>query len=273
MDESAFIPVRDFEIFRFVFRDEPSGISHDHAAGSRPQAVLSLRHLGDMKFDPEHGNPAREAFLRGLGVDPSNVAGIHLHHTQHVAYIESLSDLDATLVNNPEGFDGIITGNHAVVPTVTVADCMPVWIYCRHCGAFGVLHSGWKGTGILKQAVVMLQERRGCTSNDLAVILGPSIGACCYEVDQARAAYFMDRFSSSSVRVTAGAQGARYHLDLLAANLHIARTLGLSHMQIAHQCTACTPRYGSFRREGAGSFTRMLAACGNFPGLADQDGA
>ncbi|MDH7484425.1 MAG: polyphenol oxidase family protein [Spirochaetales bacterium] len=268
MDDYAYTPVRDFEIFRFFFRDEPLGIPHDRSAGSRPQAVLSLRHLGDMKFDPEHGNPAREAFLRGLGVDTAMVAGIHLHHTQHVAFIESHADLAAALQANPEGFDGIITANPAIIPTVTVADCMPVWIYCRHCGAFGVLHSGWKGTGILERAVILLRERLGCTPDDLAVIFGPSIGSCCYEVDQARAAYFMDRFGSSSIRVTAGIHGARYHLDLLAANLHIAGTLSLSHIQIAHQCTVCTPRYGSFRREGAGSFTRMLAACGYFPGLA-----
>jgi hypothetical protein len=44
-----------------------------------------------------------------------------------------------------------------------VADCLPIFVYDRRGGAFALLHSGWKGTGI---------------------------GACCYAVDAARAEGF-----------------------------------------------------------------------------------
>lgn len=90
------------------------------------------------------------------------------------------------------------------------------------------------------------------------VILGPSIGSCCYEVPPERATRFAREFGEDSVERRDGS----IRLDLRRANIALARRLGLGAVLSIESCTACDPRLGSFRREGAAAFTRMLAVAG-----------
>jgi len=142
---------------------------------------------------------------------------------------------------------------------------MPIWVLDGDCGAFGVLHSGWKGTGILAEAVGVLGETFGSRPSAMSVILGPAIGRCCYDVDEGRAAAFAAEFGASC----AERRGATWRLDLRSANLELASTLGIGSLLSIEACTGCDERLGSFRREGPVAFTRMVAACGRFPGRSD----
>ena len=59
-------------------------------------------------------------------------------------------------------------------------------------------------------------------------------------------------------------------LDLRQANLALLETAGIGAVSVVEECTACSARLGSFRRQaaghpgGAGSFTRMLAFIGSW---------
>jgi len=255
------------------------------STGAGLRAMLSLKLAGDMKYDPEIDSPVRIALFETLGISVTRVVGLTLKHTRNVAFIDSKEDLRAQLERNAAGFDGIVTRNPALVPSVTVADCMPIYLSCERCGAFGVLHSGWKGTGILQSAVEGMGVRYGCQPSDISVILGPSIGSCCYAVDGARAKLFAEEFGPAAIRVVhrevdsrgvkhggasarsvgGGREGeaqksdARYYLDLLAANRELAASLGLIRVANAHSCTSCDPQLSSYRRDGAEHFQRMLA--------------
>jgi hypothetical protein len=226
-----------------------------------PRALLSLKEAGDMKYDPRSESAARLAFFRHLGIEPERIVGIELKHTRNVAFIDNKEDLQVLLEAQPEGggFDGIVTTNPRLVPSVTVADCMPIYLACEKAGAFGVLHSGWKGTGILKTAVEGMIDRYLCKPSDLSIIFGPAIGPCCYAVDAERAALFRQEFSLSSVREEREGEERRYYLDLLAANVGLAQTLGIARYDAVRSCTSCDVRFGSFRRDGPQHFTRMLA--------------
>ncbi|TXT43965.1 MAG: hypothetical protein FD137_1690 [Spirochaetes bacterium] len=140
---------------------------------------------------------------------------------------------------------------------VTVADCMPIWLFDRRFSAYGILHSGWKGTGILSLAVDRMRKEFGCSKDDILAILGPSIGSCCYMVDAERAAVFSAEFGESSIAERPG-EGEVY-LDLRKANLGIAERIGLGAVLDIDLCTACASSLGSFRRQGSQAFTRMLA--------------
>jgi copper oxidase (laccase) domain-containing protein len=159
------------------------------------------------------------------------------------------------------GADGIVLRDRSLVATVTVADCMPIWILDRDSGAFGVLHSGWKGTGILAAAVEGIARRWGSPASAISAILGPAIGSCCYEVPAERGAAFARRFGEEA----AFRKGGAWAIDLRAANIGLARSLGIGALLSVEACTGCDDRLGSYRRQGAASFTRMLAACGLFP--------
>jgi YfiH family protein len=142
---------------------------------------------------------------------------------------------------------------------ITVADCMPIFMYDMVSGAFGLLHSGWRGTGILAVAIREMASRFGTSPEDLSVYLGPGIGSCCYTVDEERARGFADEFGESSVVWDMG----RPRLDLAEANKGLARRLGVGRLASMDVCTSCDPRFGSYRREGHGSFTRMAAVIGH----------
>ena len=260
-----------------------------------PEAILSTLHAGDMKREEEGSpNPRRRRLYETLGIAPDRVVSLPLGHTRRIVVLEDATgrstgvlrealraDLEA---HGPA--DGIIlhsccsmpealAGSGALprpesVPAITVADCMPIWLYDSGSGAFGVLHSGWKGTGILEVAVRTMIVRFGAKPSGIAAILGPSIGACCYEVPEERAAMFEKEFGSESVARRERPDGTvSCRLDLGTANFGLACRLSLGTVIDARRCTACSSDLGSYRRQGSASFTRMLALCGYLPRRAD----
>lgn len=264
------------ELVEFAFSLPPG-----HEGARPPRALLSLRAAGSMRYLLDEPNPRRSRFFASLGAGP--VVATELHHTRRLRLVElgalaalpsegelDLGELPGRDIGDggPDGAagrDGLIffpaasgTGKgYRPVATVTVADCMPLWLWDAASGAWGLLHSGWKGTGILAEAVRGLLEARGGRASSLSLILGPAIGPCCYEVPRERAAYFARNFGEACVDYS----GALPRLDIRAANLAMAENLGVGALLSVEACTSCEPRLGSFRREGAASFTRMVAAC------------
>lgn len=251
-------PVHQDDFLEFFFHT-PNPLRGNAEQEKAPRALLSLKSAGDMKYDSHAESPARLALFRSLRIAPENVVGIELRHSRNVAFIDTKEDIEVSLREQSEGLDGIITRNPNLVPSVTVADCMPIYLFCEKAGAFGVLHSGWKGTSILKTAVEGLEKRYNCAPKDIQVILGPAIGACCYEVDEKRASNFAREFGASTVREVKQGAEVHFYIDLLAANTALARFLGITDFHAVHLCTCCDNRLASFRRDGQSGFTRMLA--------------
>ena len=230
-----------------------------------PAACLSLASWGDMRYLEGVDNPRRSAFFSHLGLLPADVLGTELCHTRRVL-LEGRSGMELAGPDPAEAaaqasHDGILLRDAAKAACITVADCMPIWLLDRHSGSFGVLHSGWKGTGILAVAVRSLALAYGSPPEAISVILGPAIGACCYTVPPERAGAYAGEFGPEAVREEEG----RTMLDLRAANLGLARRLGIGALLSVEACTSCDPRLGSFRREGAEAFTRMAAVAAVLP--------
>jgi len=226
--------------------------------GDLPECGVSLAAAGRMKAGRDDAN--RAAFFAARGIDYGAVVSCTQVHSRLV----HVADDPAFFRGYPEG-DGIITRNRALVPCVTVADCMPIFLVDPVSGCFGVLHSGWKGTGILAAAVKLAESTWGAKPSDFRVLLGPHIRDCCYSVDGERASYFEREFSPSCVRLDPARQAAGdqwpWRLSLAEANRRLALKLGIPDMHIHDlgRCTACDARYGSNRREGPESFTHMAA--------------
>lgn len=80
--------------------------------------------------------------------------------------------------------DGHATRSSGVLLTVTLADCVPVFIVDPVRRAVAVLHAGWRGTvaGVVEAGVGTLVDAFASAPSDLAVHLGPAICGRCYEV-------------------------------------------------------------------------------------------
>src|SRR5207302_1924310 len=82
--------------------------------------------------------------------------------------------------------DVILTTAAGLPVAIVTADCLPVVLYDPQVRALALAHVGWRGTvgGTARAAVQALAARGGAPARIVAAF-GPSIGPCCYEVDQA----------------------------------------------------------------------------------------
>jgi YfiH family protein len=198
-------------------------------------------------------NPNRRSFFSSLGLPYERVAGLAQFHSLDVVMAEG------PFRRFPQG-DGLVVADPSVFASVTVADCLPIYLLDRDTSAFALLHSGWKGTGIVLNALRMMATRLGTKPASVSAVFGPCIRACCYAVDEGRAAAFESAFGPF---VRRGSGTVR--IDLQAANARLLEGAGVSDLAVCEDCTFTDERLGSFRREGAGQFTRMAAVIGSLP--------
>ncbi len=106
-----------------------------------------------------------------------------VHSRQVHGATMDVHDSDAAGVFIGEGCDGHITKRPGVLLTVSVADCVPVFMVDPDRRALALVHAGWRGgaAGALEEGVAGLTGA-GCRVGDLLVHLGPSICGACYEV-------------------------------------------------------------------------------------------
>ena len=222
---------------------------------SGPVWGMSLRKAGSMRFRWNEENALRNSFLKTLAAPNHEIAAVELIHSHTVYAAEGSDDCYGR-----QG-DGIITRNKNLIPVVTAADCLPIFLYNPQAEVFGALHSGWRGTGIVKNALERAAERYGARAEDFCVVLAPHIHSCCYTVDKERADYFAEAFGEDCV---IREDGSTFRLSLAAANFHVLKDCGLieENIYVSPRCTCCNSVFGSFRREHAafgGSFTVQAA--------------
>lgn len=226
-------------------------------------AGLTFFSAGSMRFRWNEENPIRNTFFTEF-LGPYTAEGFGRYGNYFIEPLELIHSKTVIAVDQPGQTklcraDGIITCNPLLVPVLTVADCMPIYLWEPKTACFGVLHSGWKGTGIVTEALSLAHQRYGAKIADFYVILGPHIRACCYAVEKERAEYFMHTFTADCVQPvkTGAGKNPLYALSLEKANLAVLKKAGIPRENIicVGECTCCAKnsdtqyRYGSFRRE------------------------
>lgn len=83
-----------------------------------------------------------------------------------------------------DGYDGHVSANPGVLLTVSVADCVPVFLVDARRRAVALLHAGWRGiaAGVLEAGIRTLARTFGTGPDALHMHLGPHICGRCYEV-------------------------------------------------------------------------------------------
>ncbi len=159
----------------------------------------------------------------------------------------------------PEG-DIAVSDDPSVVLSVRAADCVPVLLADRHGRAVAAVHAGWRGTaaGAVIVAVRALAERFRTKPADVIAAVGPSIGACCYEVGADLAGHF----SAHAEAARWFSDDARPRLDLWSATRDQLTRAGVPAAQV-HVAALCTFDHPallhSYRRDGARA-GRLVAA-------------
>jgi purine-nucleoside/S-methyl-5'-thioadenosine phosphorylase / adenosine deaminase len=160
-----------------------------------------------------------------------------------------------------EGTDGWVTTTPGVLLTVTVADCVPVYLTVPGRG-IALLHAGWRGTagGILDRGLRALLVASGATEADVAMHCGVGICGNCYEV-------------GSEVMTGCGLPAigsGPWHLDLRSVLADRARALGIAQVTTSSWCSAHhRPSFYS-HRASRGQDGRMVGYLGMLSPLASK---
>lgn len=220
-----------------------------------------------LRGDSEEADWARTAST--VGVPPNRLLRLTQVHGRTAVAVRrgeasSLAPFASALAGDAsaDGWpqaDILLTDDPSVALAVQVADCVPLLIADPRTGAVGAVHAGWRGTvaGAARAAVEELGREFGAEARDLVVAVGPSIGACCYEVgaDVAGAFEAAHQGGESGRWFSKHADG-RLQLDLWAANRDQLLASGVPAAQI-HECGLCTAShpewFASYRRDGPGT--------------------
>lgn len=94
--------------------------------------------------------------------------------------------------------DALATMEKGITLTTFYADCISVLFFDRIKKVVASAHSGWKGT-ILDISIKTLEHMKkefGCSTQDVEVVIGPSIRQCCFEVGEEVKDQFIKSFSN-----------------------------------------------------------------------------
>jgi YfiH family protein len=168
----------------------------------------------------------RESVARGLGFDA--VARVRQVHGNTVVR------LDGAIEPWPEG-DAMWTDRTGVLLGIAAADCVPILLVDPVTGRIGAAHAGWQGTRLrVAQALVRALVGAGSRASAIVASIGPSIGPCCYTIDNARAQ--LVRASGQGAFLREGDSGA-IAFDLWSANVTQLQDLGVESIEVSRICT------------------------------------
>jgi|SRR5690625_3856267 len=159
--------------------------------------------------------------------------------------------------------DGLTTNELDVLLTSFYADCVPLYFFDPVTRATGLAHAGWKGT-VLKIAVNMvnhMETQYGTPPARLLVAIGPSIGPCCYEVDE-RVAEKVRKLQLPHGLVKKNDK--HYDLDLKECNRQLMIKAGINpnHIEFSLLCTSCHSDLFFSHRRDQGKTGRMASWIG-----------
>lgn len=144
-----------------------------------------------------------------------------------------------SLDNVIQGTDALITAEKNVVLSSYYADCVPLFFLDPVNTVVALAHAGWRGTAkhIGVKVVENMVSIFGSEPKNMLVGIGPSIGSCCYSVDEDVKDCFDGAYESKVFKYKSG----RWMLDLKKANKYMLLDAGIEekNITVSNICTCC----------------------------------
>ena len=138
--------------------------------------------------------------------------------------------------------DGLLSNNINHILEISVADCLPIFVYNKKKFCIGVVHAGWKG---LKKGIISnLSQALNSYDNlsDFKIFIGPSISQKNYEVKKD----FLEYFEREHFLIN----DDKYYLDLKKIAVKQLALEGFKDIEVSKICTFENHNFYSFRRNG-----------------------
>ncbi len=214
---------------RFAMSTRIGGVSPE------PLGMNLSYHVGD---DPVNVRENRRRFFDAIGIHAERVAFAGQCHSNRVVIVHAADVIPRC--------DGLLTDRPGIALAISVADCLPLFVFDPVRNGIAAIHAGWRGTAahIALITVTKMTDHFGSTPSDLVAFIGPCAGVCCYEIGEEVADQLDERCIES--------RDAKIFADLKQANFTqlVASGIVPSNIEVSDDCTICDgERYHSYRRE------------------------
>jgi len=225
----------------YIFNNHPEiifGFSTKVSSGTKAPYYFNLSYsVGDVKSIVDKN---RKDFFETLGLKIENVGFQRQIHSDVVKVVECGGDNGVS--------DALITNKKNLGLAITVADCVPIFIYDKKNQVIAAVHSGWRGTEqkILFKTLENLKKNFSSDPENLIVYIGPSISQTNYEVGTEVAEKFDSNFVCWKYK--------NIFLDISGINYNLLLDFGIPKNQI-QKSELCTYEFKdllhSYRRDGS----------------------
>jgi YfiH family protein len=219
-------------------------------------------HVGDRPIDVVQ-NRNRLILLQGFSFEQwtcaNQVHGSRLHHVG----VQDRGKGNASLDTAIPDVDGLYTSHRNIFLASFYADCVPLFFVDPVQRVIGIAHAGWKGTvsHIGRKMIQHWQEEFSSRLSDIQVAIGPAIGGCCYEVDDAVMDHIKPFAEHLSTEAFTSNHNGKYQLDLKQINHDLIKKAGIpsENIEVSRWCTSCRSDLFFSHRKEKGKTGRMTA--------------
>jgi len=235
--------------------DGATGVFTTRKGGVSPAPFDSLNLGAGSGDDPGNVTRNRRILEGALGIN----GGIKTVSQVHGSDVYVMTDPDDT--RPIEGYDAVITNIAGAAVGVLTADCVPILLYDPIARAVAAVHAGWAGTvkNIAAHAVERMSREYGTQPSDVLAAVGPSIGPCCYEVDEKVIGPLRESIGGWGTLTSPTGPG-HWRLDLWETNRRVLAGAGVlpDNISVLGLCTACNPEQFFSHRQSGGRAGRMM---------------
>ncbi len=151
--------------------------------------------------------------------------------------------------------DACYTQQHNLACTITVADCIPIFLAHRTEKWVAAVHAGWRGlySDIIDNAIAACPYPK----NQLQAWLGPSISQQCYPVGPELYAKFIEK--NINYQAYFYKNKDKYYPDLKAIAKDQLQKHNIYHISMDNTCTYSSTKLPSYRRDKI--YSTRFACC------------
>ncbi len=212
--------------------------------GVSPSPFRSLNLSTATGDSEEHLSENKRVLASVFHFDPERLVLLHQNHQDRMLVLKGRRE------GNPSelDYDAVLTDSPGWTLGIKTADCLPILVVDRVKKVVAAIHAGRQGTAlqITRKVIERMGAEFGCVPGHLSIAVGPSIGVCCYEIDEK---VLIPEWETFSVPKKDG----KRMLDLPGINIDQIKKEGIRDDQISRidLCTRCHPDlFFSYRGEG-----------------------
>ncbi|MFS0654186.1 peptidoglycan editing factor PgeF [Bacillus sp. 179-C3.3 HS] len=228
------------------------------------QSLNTGLHVGD---DASHVNRNRQVIAEESAVPLSEWVFADQTHEDHIIKVtkEHKGKGSRHYHDALPGTDGLYTSEPNIMLALCFADCVPLYFLAPQAGLIGTAHAGWKGTvkQIGAKMVDIWRSEEGVAIDQIQVVIGPSIGSCCYVVDDVVVDQ-VKKLPCPTEEVYSEISSGQYNMDLNTLNKNILLHAGVKeeNIQVSSLCTSCHDDLFFSHRRDRGKTGRMMSFVG-----------